>query len=94
MAVGDGTQYSVFGCKLICKSEINFYICKKQTIENMKHLNFPSAKSIVVSGDIHGDFNQLIFKMCVQYQMRDTLLIVAGDCGIGLRKFQLLQRFR
>ena len=49
----------------------------------MKHLNFPSAKSIVVSGDIHGDFNQLIFKMCVQYQMRDTLLIVAGDCGFG-----------
>ena len=32
----------------------------------MKHLNFPSAKSIVVSGDIHGDFNQLIFNMCVQ----------------------------
>ena len=49
----------------------------------MKHLNFPSAKSIVVSGDIHGDFNQLIFKMCVQYQMRNTLLIVAGDCGFG-----------
>ena len=49
----------------------------------MIHLNFPSAKSIAISGDIHGDFNQLIFKMCVQYQMRDTLLIVAGDCGYG-----------
>ena len=47
------------------------------------HLKFPSAKSIVVSGDIHGDFNQLIFKLCVQYQLRDTLLIVAGDCGFG-----------
>ena len=34
---------------------------------------FPSAKSIVVSGDIHGDFNQLVFKVRVQYQMRDTL---------------------
>lgn len=44
---------------------------------------FPSAKSIVISGDIHGDFNRLIFKMCVQYEMRDTLLIVAGDCGFG-----------
>ena len=47
------------------------------------HLKFPSAKSIIVSGDIHGDFNQLIFKLCVQYQVRDTLLIVAGDCGFG-----------
>lgn len=34
--------------------------------------NFPSAKSVVVSGDIHGDFNHLVFKLCVQYQMRDT----------------------
>ena len=47
------------------------------------HLKFPSAKSIIVSGDIHGDFNQLIFKLCVQYQLRDTLLVVVGDCVFG-----------
>ncbi len=46
-------------------------------------LSFPSAKSVVVSGDIHGEFNQLVHKLCVQYAMRDTLLIVAGDCGFG-----------
>lgn len=40
--------------------------------------HFPEAKSIVVSGDIHGDFNLLVNKVCVQYQMRDTLVIVAG----------------
>lgn len=44
---------------------------------------FPEAKSIVVSGDIHGDFNMLINKVCVQCQMQDTLVIVAGDCGFG-----------
>lgn len=44
---------------------------------------FPEAKSIVVSGDIHGDFNMLINKVCIQYQMQDTLVIVAGDCGFG-----------
>lgn len=33
---------------------------------------FPEAKSIVVSGDIHGEFNELVFKMCEQYQMKDT----------------------
>ena len=46
-------------------------------------LSFPNAKNIVVSGDIHGKFNQLVHKLCVQYAMRDTLLIVAGDCGFG-----------
>ena len=30
------------------------------------HFKFPSAKSIIVSGDIHGEFNQLIFKLCVR----------------------------
>ena len=44
---------------------------------------FPDAKCIIVSGDIHGDFNQLVNKVCVQYQLRDTLVIVAGDCGFG-----------
>ena len=43
-------------------------------------LSFPEAKTIIVSGDIHGNFNQLVFKLCIQYQLTDTLLIVAGDC--------------
>lgn len=49
-------------------------------------LSFPEAKSVVVSGDIHGDFNLLVYKLCVQYGMTDTLLIVAGDCGFGFEK--------
>lgn len=49
-------------------------------------IEFPKAKSVVVSGDIHGDFNLLVFKLCVQYQMTDTLLIVAGDCGFGFEQ--------
>jgi len=49
----------------------------------IKEYSFPDAKDIVVSGDIHGDFNLLVNKICVQYQMRDTLVIVAGDCGFG-----------
>jgi len=49
-------------------------------------LSFPEAKTIIVSGDIHGDFNQLVFKLCIQYQLTDTLLIVAGDCGFGFGK--------
>ena len=49
----------------------------------MNEYSFPEAESLVVCGDIHGDFNLLVHKMCVQYQMKNTVLIVAGDCGFG-----------
>ena len=48
-----------------------------------KTYEFPDARHIVVSGDIHGDFKTLVYKCSVQYQMTDTLIIVAGDCGFG-----------
>lgn len=47
---------------------------------------FPEAKNIIICGDIHGEFKSLIYKLCVQYQLTDTLLIVAGDCGFGFEK--------
>lgn len=50
------------------------------------HLSFPEAKSVVVCGDIHGDFNGVIGKLCLQYQLENTLLIVAGDCGFGFNE--------
>lgn len=58
----------------------------KNATDNIFFKSYPEAKSVVVSGDIHGDFNELVFKMCVQYRMKDTLLIVAGDCGFGFEK--------
>ena len=48
--------------------------------------DFPECRSIVICGDIHGDFNLLVNKVCVQYQMKDTLVIVAGDCGFGFER--------
>ena len=48
--------------------------------------NFPDSQCLIVCGDIHGEFNQLVHKLCVQYQMRDTTCIVAGDCGFGFEK--------
>ena len=48
--------------------------------------DFPDCCSIVICGDIHGDFNLLVNKVCVQYQMKDTLVIVAGDCGFGFER--------
>ena len=57
-----------------------------QSKSDIFSIDFPQAKSVVISGDIHGDFNLLVFKLCVQYQMTDTLLIVAGDCGFGFEQ--------
>ena len=53
---------------------------------NYQTYNFPDSKCLVVCGDIHGDFNLLVHKLCVQYQMKDTTCIVAGDCGFGFEK--------
>lgn len=55
-------------------------------MNNYNLYSYPEAKNVVVCGDIHGEFNTMIYKLCVQYQMTDTLLIVAGDCGFGFAK--------
>lgn len=51
-----------------------------------KIYTYDNAKQVLVSGDIHGDFKQVVYKLCVQYSLTDTLLIVAGDCGFGFEK--------
>lgn len=48
--------------------------------------SFPDSKQLIVCGDIHGDFNLLVNKVCVQYQLRDSVVIVAGDCGFGFER--------
>ena len=47
---------------------------------------FPGSESLVICGDIHGDFSTLVNKICVQYQLKNTVVIVAGDCGFGFEK--------
>lgn len=54
--------------------------------KDIYYLSFPEVKSVVVCGDIHGDFNEVIGKLCLQYQLENTLLIVAGDCGFGFKE--------
>ena len=52
-------------------------------------LTYKDAKSLVICGDIHGEFVPLVYEMCVQYGMRDTLVIVAGaDWRVGQRKIR------
>lgn len=53
---------------------------------------FPEAMEVMVVGDVHGEFSSLVYKLCTQYQMRNTLLIVAGDCGFGSGKLALYEQ--
>lgn len=43
-------------------------------------------ENIIISGDIHGNIMPLIFKVQNQYEIKDSLIIVAGDVGIGFHK--------
>ncbi|MEE0236908.1 MAG: metallophosphoesterase [Bacteroidales bacterium] len=52
----------------------------------MKIFEYNEAKQVVVCGDIYGAFETIVFKVCVQYGMTDTLIIVAGDCGFGFER--------
>ena len=49
-------------------------------------LTYKEAKSLVICGDIHGEFVPLVYEMCMRYNMHDTLVIIAGDCGFGFEK--------
>ena len=55
-------------------------------MNNYHTYDFPDSKCLVVCGDIHGEFNLLVNKICVQYQLRDAVVIVAGDCGFGFER--------
>lgn len=52
----------------------------------MKIYNYPDVKTVIVCGDIHGNFKGIVHKLCIQYGCTDTLLIIAGDCGFGFEK--------
>ena len=52
----------------------------------MKIFEYNDVKQVVVCGDIHGAFEALVYKTCVQYGMTDTVVVVAGDCGFGFER--------
>lgn len=52
----------------------------------MKIYSHPDVKTVIVCGDIHGNFKGIVHKLCIQYGCTDTLLIVAADCGFGFEK--------
>lgn len=45
-----------------------------------------NVSGIVVCGDIHGEFNEIVNKICVQNKIENSVIIIAGDCGFGFNK--------
>lgn len=43
-------------------------------------------ENIIVSGDIHGDIMPLTFKVNESLKLQNSLIIIAGDVGIGFQK--------
>lgn len=43
-------------------------------------------ESIIVVGDVHGEIKALVNKVNSQYRIKNSLIIVAGDVGLGFHK--------
>ena len=43
-------------------------------------------KSLIFSGDIHGNFKELVWNLVYRYRITDANVIILGDCGIGFGK--------
>ena len=55
--------------------------------KNINHYCFDDVKSVIVCGDIHGEYNEIINKICVQYAITNSVIVFAGDCGFGFHKY-------
>lgn len=60
---------------------------EKIKYKNITRYYFDDVESVIVCGDIHGEFNQIINKICVQYDIRNSVIIIAGDCGFGFYNY-------
>lgn len=47
---------------------------------------YKEFENVIVCGDIHGEISQLVFKINQQHKLNNSLIIVAGDVGIGFYK--------
>jgi predicted phosphodiesterase len=43
-------------------------------------------ESIYVVGDIHGEFAELVWQATEKYSIKNSVIILAGDCGFGFSK--------
>lgn len=60
---------------------------KKEIINNIiSHYRVNEVDKIIVCGDIHGEYNDIVYKITQRYKITDALVIFAGDCGFGFNR--------
>jgi predicted phosphodiesterase len=52
----------------------------------MNTIDLKKYTTVTATGDCHGNFRALVNSVCVQHKLRDTLVIVCGDIGMGFYK--------
>jgi UDP-2,3-diacylglucosamine pyrophosphatase LpxH len=55
-------------------------------MKNFNLYEFEGVESVVVSGDIHGEFGTMLFRVMTEYSIQNAVVIVAGDCGFGFNR--------
>ncbi len=43
-------------------------------------------KKLYVVGDIHGEFRELVWRLVCVWEIKDAVVMIAGDCGFGFEK--------
>lgn len=64
-------------------------IAKTQIIEKdtVSRYNYPDeVECAIICGDIHGSFTEIAYKVSMQFDIHNALVIVAGDCGFGFNR--------
>ena len=62
-------------------------IKKYKNIYNYMFDDSDNIKSVIICGDIHGEFRNIVNKITLQYSISDSVIIIAGDCGFGFYKY-------
>lgn len=44
------------------------------------------VQMVIVCGDIHGAFREIVNKVACQYRIENALVVIAGDCGFGFER--------
>ena len=61
------------------------------TVEKFKNIYTftlsEKIENVVFCGDIHGEFDTIVNKLCKQMNLQNTVLVIVGDCGFGFHKY-------
>ena len=52
-------------------------------MDELKDIKVENNRSLIMCGDVHGKFRELVWKVTNQYDLRNADIVVLGDFGVG-----------